>query len=215
MDEDKQTLLELLIEQNVLQFGEFELKSGRQSPYFFNLGGIDSGAAIQRLGEAYAKCAAASGFEFETLFGPAYKGIPIAVATAEALARAGRNVGWAFNRKEAKAHGEGGRFVGAPVTGRILLVDDVLTAGTAAREAAALVSAAGAEIAGVIIALDRQEKLEDGRTAVAALEASLGVRVASMVTLEDVIDYLDLIPSRDKHRSATIEQIRAYQARYC
>src|SRR5512139_3261484 len=152
-DDRKAALIGLLIEHQVLRFGTFTLKSGRQSPYFFNLGALHTGGAIQALAECYADRIEAAAPAFDVLFGPAYKGIPIAVATAEALARRGRDVPWAFNRKEAKAHGEGGQFVGAPVRGRILLVDDVLTAGTAVREATDLITAAGASIAGVVIAL--------------------------------------------------------------
>ena len=134
---DKTAFIDFLLAQNVLKFGEFTLNSGRVSPYFFNLGEVSAGAAYAQLGQAYAQAIMASDLEFDVLFGPAYKGIPIAVATASSLAARGRDCGWVFNRKEAKDHGEGGQFVGADVTGRLLLVDDVLTAGTAVREAAA------------------------------------------------------------------------------
>jgi orotate phosphoribosyltransferase len=214
---DTRALLSLLIEQSVLRFGDFTLKSGRQSPYFFNLGAISTGAAISRLGEAYA--AAAQTFEtpFDAVFGPAYKGIPIAVATASALAARGADCGWVFNRKEAKAHGEGGQFVGAPVTGRLLLVDDVLTAGTAVREAAGLIRAAGGELTGVLIALDRQERVvaDEPGTAVSRLAEELGVPVRSLLTLQDVIEYLDLKGGGDNHSPETLEAIRAYQVAYC
>jgi orotate phosphoribosyltransferase len=215
IDENKADLLSLLLAEEVLKFGDFVLKSGRQSPYFFNLGEISSGAALQQLGEAYAARIAALDEPFDLVFGPAYKGIPIAVATAEALARAGRDVGWAFNRKETKAHGEGGRFVGAAVRGRVLLVDDVLTAGTALREAAGLVLEAGAELAGVVIALDRQELVESGGTAVSALAHELGVPVVSLLTLQDVIEYLDSNGAGDNHPPELLAQVRAYQAQYC
>jgi orotate phosphoribosyltransferase len=218
LDADKQALVALLIEQQVLQFGDFTLKSGRRSPYFFNLGAINSGSAIASLAAAYARCIRQLNLSFDVLFGPAYKGIPIAVATAQALAAMGRDVGWAFNRKEAKDHGEGGSFVGAPLRGRVLLVDDVLTAGTAVREAAGLIAAAGAELAGIVIALDRQELQESpsGRlTAVDALQAELGIPVVSMLTLQDVIEYLDLQPDHDKHRRAVVESIKRYQEAYC
>lgn len=210
-------LLELLIEQSVLRFGEFTLKSGRQSPYFFNLGAINSGAAITRLGEAYAEGAQRLGLPFDAVFGPAYKGIPIAVATASALAARGRDCGWVFNRKEDKAHGEGGRFVGAPVTGRLLLVDDVLTAGTAVREAAGLIQAAGGTLVGVLIALDRQERVlaDEPGTAVSRLAQELNVPVASLLTLEDVIEYLDLKGGTDNHPAAILDSIRDYQAAFC
>jgi orotate phosphoribosyltransferase len=215
LDGTRRNLLELLMAQNVLRFGDFELKSGRRSPYFFNLGAIDSGSAIQCLGEAYAERILELGVEFDTLFGPAYKGIPIAVAAAEALARRGCDVGWAFNRKEAKGHGEGGQFVGAPVSGRVLLVDDVLTAGTALREAAALIEAAGGTLAGVVITLDRQERTEGDVTAVASLARELGVPVVSILKLQDVIEYLDSDSARINHRAELLAEIRAYQRQYC
>jgi len=217
-DADKGALLALMIEQQVLQFGEFTLKSGRRSPYFFNLGAICSGSAIASLGGAYAGRIAQLDLRFDVLFGPAYKGIPIAVATAAALAGLGHDVGWAFNRKEVKDHGEGGRFVGAPLQGRVLMVDDVLTAGTAIREAAGLIAATGAELTGVVIALDRQELQappDDQLTAVGALQAELGVPVVSLLTLQDVIEYLDLAWHHDKLRRAVVEDIRRYQEAYC
>jgi orotate phosphoribosyltransferase len=214
MDQQKKDLLALLISEEVLQFGDFVLKSGRQSPYFFNLGAINSGVAITALGEAYAQTIIDLDFSFDTLFGPAYKGIPIAVSAAQALARRGLNSGWAFNRKEAKTHGEGGQFVGASVQGRVLLVDDVLTAGTALREAAGLITAAGGQLVGVVIALDRQELL-DGETAVENLSAELGIPVASIITLQDVIEYLDLIGRQDNHSTEKLAEVKAYQAEYC
>ncbi|MEZ5558506.1 MAG: orotate phosphoribosyltransferase [Pseudomonadales bacterium] len=210
-----QALVRLLVEHQVLRFGSFTLKSGRQSPYFFNLGALNTGAAIQALAESYADCIEAAGFEFDVVFGPAYKGIPIAVAVAEALARRGRDVGWAFNRKEAKDHGEGGRFVGADVAGRVLLVDDVLTAGTAVREATELLAQAGAQLVGVVIALDRRELNDGGRTAVQALSADLGVPVTSILRLEDVIEYLDSMPADENHRTDLMARIREYQQTYC
>jgi len=214
MDQQKRDLLALLISEEVLQFGDFVLKSGRQSPYFFNLGAINTGAAITALGEAYAEKITKLDLAFDTLFGPAYKGIPIAVSAAQALARRGHNTGWAFNRKEAKGHGEGGQFVGASVQERVLLVDDVLTAGTALREAAGLIAAAGGELVGVVIALDRQERIDAG-TAVANLSAELNIPVASILTLQDVIEYLDLIGVEDKHSQEKLAQVRAYQVQYC
>ena len=214
---DRTKLLDLLLAQSVLKFGDFTLKSGRQSPYFFNLGAINSGAAIEQLGEAYAARAINMDLDFEVVFGPAYKGIPIAVATAEALARNGRNSGWVFNRKETKDHGEGGQFVGAALPARVLLVDDVLTAGTAVREAAGLIDAAGGRVMGVLIALDRQERVDQGQsgTAVSGLQADLGVPVASLLTLQDVIEYLDLKGVQDNYPAQTIDAIRAYQVAYC
>lgn len=210
-------LLELLIEQSVLRFGEFTLKSGRQSPYFFNLGAINSGSAITRLGEAYADGADRLGLPFDAVFGPAYKGIPIAVATASSLAGRGQDCGWVFNRKEAKDHGEGGQFVGASITGRLLLVDDVLTAGTAVREAASLIQDAGGTLVGVLIALDRQERVvaDQPGTAVSRMAEELNVPVASLLTLQDVIEYLDLKGAADNHPPAVLDAIRDYQAAFC
>ena len=216
MDErHKRELIGLLIDHDVLKFGTFNLKSGRQSPYFFNMGALHTGAATQQLAERYADCIESHALAFDLIFGPAYKGIPIAVATAEALARRGRDIGWAFNRKEEKAHGEGGRFVGAAVAGRVLLVDDVLTAGTAVREAVDLIRGAGAAIAGVVIALDRQERAADGVTAVAALQESLQVPVVSILKLQDVIDYLDAGEQAANHSPDLKARIRAYQIAYC
>lgn len=214
-DDRKAALIALLIEHQVLRFGSFTLKSGRQSPYFFNLGALHTGGAIQALAECYADRIDAAAPAFDVLFGPAYKGIPIAVATAEALARRGRDVPWAFNRKEAKAHGEGGQFVGAPVRGRVLVVDDVLTAGTAVREATDLIRSAGASVAGVIVALDRQERTDGGVTAVSALQETLGVPVLSILTLQNVIDYLDRVDAGANHAPDLRERIRAYQQAYC
>jgi orotate phosphoribosyltransferase len=208
-------LVRLLVEAGVLRFGDFTLKSGRASPYFFDLGALNTGAAIGQLGEAYAERILRSGLEFDVVFGPAYKGIPIAVATAEALARVGRDAAWAFNRKEVKDHGEGGGFVGGDVRGRVLLVDDVLTAGTAVREAAGLVRQAGGTLTGVVIALDREELGADGSTAVAALQADLGVPVLSLLSLEDVIGYLDAEAGADNHHADLKDRIRRYQADYC
>lgn len=215
--QDARSLVAFLIEQGVLAFGDFTLKSGRKSPYFFNLGSLNTGSAVARLGAAYAERIRQLAVPFDVVFGPAYKGIPIAVATAEALAARGGDVGWAFNRKEAKVHGEGGVFVGADVSGRVMLVDDVLTAGTAVREAAALIAAAGAEIAGIVIALDRQERVspESADTAVSALEAELGVPVVSILKLQDVIEYLDLEGNRDNHRPALIRDMKRYRDEHC
>ncbi len=212
---DTAALVALLVDAGVLRFGDFVLKSGRRSPYFFNLGALHGGAEIQQLAEGYAARIRASGLEFDVVFGPAYKGIPVAVATAEALARGGRDVAWAFNRKEVKDHGEGGAFVGGDVSGRVLLVDDVLTAGTAVREAVGLIRQAGGTLVGVVIAMDRQERNADGTTAVAALAAELGVPVLSLLTLEDVIGYLDARAGENKDQAALRERIRQYREAYC
>ena len=209
---DKQNFIEFLVSQDVLKFGTFTLNSGRQSPYFFNLGSVSSGAAYARLGAAYADAVLQSGIEFDLIFGPAYKGIPIAVATSLALAERGVDVGVAYNRKEAKDHGEGGLLVGAPVAGRVLMLDDVLTSGKAIRGAAALIRAEDADIAGVVIALDRAEVMADaGQTAVAGLAFELGSPVVSIAHVSDVLDYLQRI---DAHSEA-LQAMGAYTQQYC
>lgn len=183
--------LELALSRQVLRFGEFTLKSGRSSPYFFNAGLFNDGESLRRLGACYADALVASGVAFDMLFGPAYKGIPLATATAIALAtRHGRNVPVAFNRKEAKDHGEGGRLMGAALAGRVLIVDDVITAGTAVRESLDLIRAAGATPAGVLLALDRQERGAGERSAVQEIQDALGIPVVRIVTLDDLIEHL-------------------------
>jgi len=184
--------LELALELGVLRFGEFTLKSGRVSPYFFNAGLFSSGYAAAKLGRYYASAIAGSGLEFDMLFGPAYKGIPLATLAAAALAEHHDiDVPYAFNRKESKAHGEGGSIVGAPLSGRVLIVDDVITAGTAVREAQQIVVNAGAEVAGLVISLDRQEVGQASKSAVQELEQGLGIPVVSIVRLEDLVDMLE------------------------
>ncbi len=202
-----------MIERGVLRFGDFTLKSGRKSPYFFNLGSIDDGAGLAMLGGAYAQAIISSGQPIpDVIFGPAYKGIPIAVATATALHRDhGRSVGVAFNRKEAKTHGEGGLLVGHPIRGRVLIVDDVMTAGTAVTEAADLVRQANGELTGILVALDRQEAVAPGQTAVDRMTELLSAPVFAIATLADVIAYLD---SRGGYADS-LAQIRAYQRDYC
>lgn len=202
--------LELAIEHGVLRFGEFTLKSGRVSPYFFNLGRISSGAAMLRLSRAYAAALGASGLAFDMLFGPAYKGIPLVATVACALAEAGRDLPYAYNRKEAKDHGEGGTLVGAEPRGRVVIVDDVLTAGTALREAIGLLRSAGATPVAALVALDRQEVGPSGRSAVADLERDSGVRVVPLVTVADVMAYL----ADKREHAATLEAMRRYQSRY-
>jgi len=188
----KREFLELSLELGVLRFGEFTLKSGRISPYFFNAGLFNTGYAAAKLGRYYASAIADSEIEFDMLFGPAYKGIPLAVLAASAPAEHhDLDVPYAFNRKEAKAHGEGGSIVGAPLSGRVLIVDDVITAGTAAREAQQIVSSAGADAAGLVISLDRQELGRDSRSAVQEVEQTLRIPVTSIVQLEDLIDMLE------------------------
>ena len=202
-----------MIEQNVLQFGDFVLKSGIKSPYFFNLGAIDHGDTLGRLGAAYAARVLELPSVPEVIFGPAYKGIPIAVATAIALARDhGRNLGVAFNRKEAKSHGEGGNLVGHSVAERkVVIVDDVMTAGTAVSEAFELVSGAGGHVVAVLVALDRQERLSEGASAVQTMTRRLGVPVISIATLDDVLHYLD---TDDRYTSA-LGTLLSYQRQHC
>ena len=177
-------------ERGVLRFGEFKTKAGRLSPYFFNAGLFSDGASLARLADFYARAIIASGIAFDVLFGPAYKGIPLAAATAVALAGMGRNTPFAFNRKEAKDHGEGGSLIGAPLAGRVLIIDDVISAGTSVRESMALISAAGAAAAGVVIALDRQERGQGSLSAVQEVEQNYAVPVVAVASLADLIDYL-------------------------
>ena len=209
---DKQNFIEFLVSQDVLKFGTFTLNSGRQSPYFFNLGSVSSGAAYARLGAAYADAVLQSGIKFDLIFGPAYKGIPIAVATSLALAERGVDVGVAYNRKEAKDHGEGGLLVGAPVVGRVLMLDDVLTSGKAVRGAAELIRAQHADVAGVVVALDRAEVMADaGQTAVADLAQELAATVVSIAHVTDVTGYLQ----KTDAESDVLQAMHAYTRQYC
>lgn len=188
----KSEFLELALELGVLRFGDFTLKSGRRSPYFFNVGLFSNGYAAAKLGRYYAAAIADAGIEFDMLFGPAYKGIPLAALSAAALAEHHDvDVPYSYNRKEAKGHGEGGSIVGAPLNGRVLIVDDVITAGTAVREAERLIVGNGAEVAGLVISLDRQEIGRDSRSAVQELEQALHIPVISIVRLDDVVDLLE------------------------
>ncbi len=184
--------IELALELGVLKFGEFTLKSGRVSPYFFNAGAFNTGYAAARLGRYYAAAIAQSGVEFDMLFGPAYKGIPLAALTAAALAEHyDLDVPYAYNRKEAKSHGEGGQVVGGPLAGRVLIVDDVITAGTAVREAYQIIAGSGAEIGGLAISLDREERGQSSLSAVQELKNSLGIPVISIISLADLIESLE------------------------
>lgn len=211
MNDYRHELIRLAVEVEALKFGDFTLKSGRESPYFFNAGAFHTGASLARLGRFYADALVDSALEFDMLFGPAYKGIPLACATAMALAdRHGRDVPWAFDRKEAKAHGERGRTVGAGIRGRVVVVDDVISAGTAAREALATVRASGAEPAGVLIALDRQERGAGARSATAELAAEEGVPVIAIARLDDLVAWLD----GGNGDSATGRAMRAYRDRF-
>ncbi|MBB3226774.1 orotate phosphoribosyltransferase [Luteibacter sp. Sphag1AF] len=211
MHDYQREFIELTLARDVLRFGQFTLKSGRTSPYFFNMGRIDSGAALARLGRAYAAAAERSGLAFDMLFGPAYKGIALAAATGIALAdHHGRDVPWAYNRKEAKAHGEGGNLVGAPLKGRVLIVDDVMTAGTAVRESLELIRASGAEPAGVLIALDRQERGQGELSAAQEVSAQFGIPVVAIATLADVLTFAGERPEL----AAEHEHLIAYRNQY-
>ena len=191
MHDYQREFLDLALSRDALRFGRFTLKSGRESPYFFNAGLFNDGEALALLGRCYAAAIMRSGLGFDMLFGPAYKGIPLAAATAIALAREhGRNVPWAFNRKEAKDHGEGGSMVGHKLEGRVLIIDDVITAGTAIREAVSLIRDTGARPVGIALALDRQERGTDVRSAVQEVEAEFGLTCLSILTLEGLIEGL-------------------------
>ena len=202
--------IRLCIDLGVLRFGEFKLKSGRVSPYFFNAGLFNTGLAISSLGRSYARTAAGSGVQFDMLFGPAYKGIPLVTATAAALAEhEGRNLPYAFNRKEAKDHGEGGTIVGAPLAGRVLIVDDVITAGTAIRESVEIIRAQRATPAGVLIALDREERGQGAQSAVQEVQQAFGLPVISVLRLRDLMAHLEATGE-----AATLAAVRAYRDLY-
>ncbi len=203
--------LELALQRNALRFGEFTLKSGRISPYFFNAGLFDSGSALARVGRAYAHAAISSGIAFDMLFGPAYKGIALAAATAVALAETHtRDVPFAFDRKEAKTHGEGGLLIGAPLRGRVLIVDDVITAGTAIRQSLELIRAQGATAAGVLIALDRQERGQGSLSAAQEVQAEFGIPVIAVARLDELLVLVDEMAELHAHRAA----LQAYRLRY-
>ena len=203
--------IELAKEYEVLKFGEFTLKSGRISPYFFNAGAFDSGRALAALGRCYANRIAASGIEFDVLLGPAYKGIPLATATSVALANDhGMDVPFAYNRKEAKSHGEGGVLVGAPLEGRVLVIDDVITAGTAVREVIAMIEGAGAQLAGVAIGLNRQERGEGELSAIQELERAYEVPVLSIIDMSHIIAYLE----QTGESAQALEKMKEYRNRY-
>ncbi len=202
--------IELVIARQVLRFGQFTLKSGRVSPYFFNAGLISDGAALSSLGASYAQAIVDSGLGFDMLFGPAYKGIPLATATAIALSnRHGRSVPVAFNRKEAKSHGEGGSLIGAPLAGRVLIVDDVITAGTAIRESIDIIHAAGATPAGVVLALDRQERGQGALSAVQEVQTAFSIPIVRIITLGDIIEHLE-----SAGRPDDVAGLRSYRSRY-
>ena len=204
--------INLARQHDVLKFGEFTLKSGRISPYFFNAGAFACGAALAALGRCYARRIVDSGVQFDILLGPAYKGIPLATATAIALAdNHDINVPFAYNRKEAKSHGEGGVLVGAPLQGRVLVIDDVITAGTAVREVIAMIEAAGARLAGVAVGLNRQERGEGERSAIQEVEEEYGVPVLSIIDMEHIIAYLE---DADVAPTDLLEAMKAYRDRY-
>ncbi|MCM2680948.1 orotate phosphoribosyltransferase [Echinimonas agarilytica] len=207
----QQAFIEFALEKEVLKFGEFTLKSGRKSPYFFNAGLFNKGRDLAKLGRFYAAALMEDGTDFDVLFGPAYKGIPIATTTAVALAdHHNMDVPYCFNRKEAKTHGEGGSLVGSDLAGKIMLVDDVITAGTAIRESMAIIEACKAELAGVLIALDRQERGTGELSAIQEVERDYQCRVTSIVSLSDLVSYLE---GQDDMTDA-LESVRAYRKEY-
>ncbi|MGM0767794.1 MAG: orotate phosphoribosyltransferase [Pseudomonadota bacterium] len=210
MHDYQQHFIEFAIRRNVLRFGEFKLKSGRTSPYFFNAGLFNTGEDLLELSKAYAAAVQRSGLDYDIIFGPAYKGIPLATVTAMALASEGQSKPFAFNRKEKKDHGEGGNIVGAPLEGRVLIVDDVITAGTAIRESIDLIRTAGAEPAGVLIALDRQERGNGERSAIQEVEQEFGLPVVSIIQLEQVLDYVSNRPDFADHAT----RVAQYRDRY-
>lgn len=211
MQSYQRDFIEFALERDVLRFGEFKLKSGRTSPYFFNAGLFQTGSALSRLGCWYAQAIVASGIEFDMLFGPAYKGIPLVATTAIALAEHhGLDVPWCFNRKEAKDHGEGGQTVGAPLAGRVLIVDDVITAGTAIRESMALLAQHQVTAGGVVISVDRQERGQGSRSAIQEVEDAYGLKVVSIVGLDDLVAYLG---ERPDYREP-LARLRQYRSDY-
>ena len=211
MKDYQHEFIDFAITAGVLRFGGFTLKSGRTSPYFFNAGLFSTGEQLARLGRFYAQAIVDSGTEFDVLFGPAYKGIPLAAATAIALAdHHRRNVPWCFNRKEAKVHGEGGNLVGSDLTGKVLVIDDVITAGTAIRESVDIIKAAGASLGGVVIALDRQERGQGEQSAIQEVETGHGITVTSIVTLAHLLEYLQALGDRGED----VARIESYREQY-
>jgi orotate phosphoribosyltransferase len=211
MKDYQNDFIDFAIQAGVLRFGEFTLKSGRTSPYFFNAGLFNTGEHLAKLGRCYAQAIVDSDINFDVLFGPAYKGIPLAAAASIALAEQhGINIPWCFNRKEAKDHGEGGNLVGSPLNGRILVIDDVITAGTAIRESVDIIKSAGAELAGVVIALDRQERGLGERSAIQEVEENLGINVASIVKLEHLLEYLKMHSGYEN----AVAMIESYRDQY-
>ncbi len=211
MKEYKKQFIELALKKNVLRFGSFTLKSGRQSPYFFNAGLFCTGKDLAMLGEFYAEALHDANLDFDVVFGPAYKGIPIVAATAIAYANKYQiDLPWVFNRKEAKDHGEGGNLVGSPLAGKVVLVDDVITAGTAIRESMAIIAKANAQLSGVLIALDRQEKGKGELSAIQEIEHDYQTKVVSIITLADLITYLENNEQLKEH----LASVQAYRQQY-
>jgi orotate phosphoribosyltransferase len=206
----RQDFIRFAVAQNVLRFGEFQTKAGRLSPYFFNSGLFQDGAALRELCQFYAQAILASGLDFDMLFGPAYKGIPLVAGTSIALAEQGRNVPYCFNRKEAKDHGEGGNTVGAKLVGKVLIIDDVISAGTSVRESIDLIKAAGATPCGVVIALDRKERGQGELSAVQEVQRDYGIPVVSIASLDDLLGYLQGTPDMVQNLTA----VQAYRDRY-
>lgn len=206
----RQEFIEFALAQNVLRFGEFKTKAGRLSPYFFNAGLFNDGAALDRLSQFYAKAIQASGITIDMLYGPAYKGIPLVSVTALALARDGRNLPFAFNRKEAKDHGEGGNIIGTPLAGRVLIIDDVISAGTSVRESVEIIRAAGAKPAGVVIALDRMERGTGELSAVQEVEQDYGIPVVAVATLDDLMAFLRQRPDFSEYETAVARYRQNY-----
>jgi len=211
MKKHQQEFLDFAIENDVLKFGEFVLKSGRKSPYFFNFGLFQTGASLAKLGDYYAQAIIDSGIEFDMLFGPAYKGIPlVSVIAATLYEKHERDYPYAYNRKEVKDHGEGGNIVGAPLQGKVLIIDDLISAGTAIREAAGIVEENGAQLAGIAISIDRQEKGTGETSAVQEVEAQYGVSVVNIIGLNNVIQHIETVTND----TALLERIVSYRKQY-
>lgn len=213
MQDFKQDFIDFVIRNEILRFGEFTLKSGRKSPYFFNAGLFNTGSRLEFLGRSYAAAIVQSNFQYELLFGPAYKGIPLVAVTAAALySEFGQDLPYCFNRKEAKDHGEGGMIVGSPLAGRVLLIDDVITAGTAINESIQLIRAQNAQLVGVVVALDRQERGSGSRSSIQELEQVHHIKVVSIISLSDILDYLAVV--NDKGIARHLDAIRSYREQY-